>query len=83
MQGDVKDLFQGYAVNSEKAGIWTQDARFHNTCSEPKYDIASPLKLFITIPSPFVSQGGCEGTQDTAAKMHTWRKGIPLGTNNC
>ena len=34
MQGEVKDHFQGHAVNSDKAGIWTQDARFHNTLNQ-------------------------------------------------
>lgn len=43
MQGVVKDVFQPYADNSEKAGIWTSDARFQKTCSKTKCDIASPL----------------------------------------
>ena len=34
MQGEVEDHFQGHAVNSEKAGIWTKDARFHNMLNQ-------------------------------------------------
>lgn len=51
MRAEVEDLFQGYAVNSEKDRIGTQAAKFHNIYSDHKYDIAFPLKLFIIIPS--------------------------------
>lgn len=42
MQGEVRELFQGYALSGEKAGIWTRNASFCNICSKPKYDMASP-----------------------------------------
>ena len=51
MQAEVEDLFQGYAVNSEKDGIGTQAAKFHDTYSNTTYDIAFPLQLFIIIPT--------------------------------
>lgn len=51
MRGEVEDLFQGCVVNSEKDGVGTQAVKFCNNCSNPKYDVASSLQLFVVIPS--------------------------------
>lgn len=79
MQTEVEDLFQGYAVNSEKDRIGTRAARFHNTYSNPNYGIAFPSELFIIIPI-LCLKVAIRDSGDTCLIVHL-REGIPLGTN--